>query len=331
MTAGRELDEACQATPRSIDVRVPASTSNLGAGFDCFGLALQLYLTVRATVVPHAREVCRVRTFSDDAPERVPRTPENLIFRAMRFTAEREGLTLPRVRLAVRNPVPLKRGLGSSAAAIVGGVKLGALVCGRDLAPETVLRYAAELEGHADNVAAAIYGGWVVTAVKPEGDVQVVKRRWPSDVKVLIVSPAMTLETSAARSRLPPTVTHADAVYNLQRAALFTAAMDERAYRLLWDSMHDRLHQAYRAPLVPGLVEALATPQQPGLLGIALSGSGPSVVALAQDNFEAIGETIARNFRRHDVAATVRLLDVDTVGLLARDRSRPSPRVSSAV
>ncbi len=308
--------------PRSIDVRVPASTSNLGAGFDCFGLALQLYLTARATIVPRANEACRVRTLSDDAPETLPRTAENLIFRAMRFAAEREGLTLPPVRLAVRNPIPVKRGLGSSAAAIVCGIKLGALVCDRDLAPATVLSYAAELEGHADNVAAAIYGGWVVTSVEPGGRVHVVKRRWPPDVKVLVVSPATPLETSAARARLPPTVALADAVYNLQRAALFIAAMDERAYPFLWDAMHDRLHQTYRAPLVPGLADALATPQLPGLLGVALSGAGPSIIALLQDNHEAIGETIVRNFRRHDIAARVRLLEVDTLGLLAREHAR---------
>jgi homoserine kinase len=298
---------------RTFEVCVPASTSNLGAGFDCFGLALQLYLTVRATVVPGASVPCRVRS-RGEGESALPRTADNLIFRAMRLAAERAGLHLPPVRLAVHNAPPLGRGLGSSAAAIIAGITLCSLVCGREFSDETVLRYALEMEGHADNIAAAFYGGRVVTCLKPDGSVLVVKRRWPPEIKVIVVSPDAELKTEVARAALPRTVKLEDAVHNLQRAALFGAALDAKAYDLLWEAMQDRLHQSHRQSLVPGLAAALATQRQPGLVGLALSGAGPSVVALAHDHFALIGETIADHFRRHDTGATVRLLEVDDVG-----------------
>ena len=297
---------------RSFEVRVPASTSNLGAGFDCFGLALRLHLTVRATVAPAGAEPCRVRTAGEAAA--LPRTSENLIFRAMSHAAGREGWRLPPVRLAARNEIPLGRGLGSSAAAVVAGLSLAAAVCGRELSDETALRYATELEGHADNAAASLLGGWVTTCVTQDGGVLAVKRPWPSDLKVVVVSPHVSLDTERARAALPAQVGRADAVHNLQRAALFGAALAARADQLLWEAMRDRLHQRYRQALVPGLADALATPRRPGLVGLALSGAGPSVLALARDRFDEIGEAIADSFRRAGVGATARLLEVDEEG-----------------
>lgn len=302
---------------RAIEVRVPASTSNLGAGFDCFGLALQLYLTVRATVAPAASEPCRVRS-RGEGEAALPRTAENLIFRAMQWAAKREGLHLPPVRLAVHNELPLGGGLGSSAAAIIAGITLCSAICNREFSDATVLRYALEMEGHADNIAAAFYGGWVVTCVRPDGSVLAVKRRWPPELKIIVVSPHAELQTALARAALPRTVELKDAVHNLQRAALFGAALDAKAYDLLWEAMQDRLHQSHRQSLVPGLAEALATPKQPGLVGLALSGAGPSVVALVLDHLALIGETIADNFRRHGIETTVRLLEVDDEGRTTR-------------
>jgi homoserine kinase len=297
------------------EVCVPASTSNLGAGFDCFGLALELYLTVRATALPEAAEPCRVRSLGEGEREAGRESAtDNLIFQAMQLAAEREGLSLPPVRLAVHNQVPFGRGLGSSAAATVAGITLCASICRREISDEAVLSYGLEMEGHADNIAAALYGGFVVNCLKPEKKVLAVKRRWPPEIKVVVVSPHAPLKTALARDALPPTVLREDAVYNLQRASLFGAALEAGEYDLLWEAMQDRLHQTYREPFVPGLSEALATPRQPGLLGLALSGSGPSVIALARDHFAEIGQTLADSFRRHGTETTVRLLQVDGQG-----------------
>lgn len=308
--------ESARRRGASFVVRIPASTSNLGAGFDCFGLALRLYLTVRATVVADAAEACRVRTRGEGAG--LPRSADNLIYVAMRFAAEREGLELPPVRLAVHNELPLGRGLGSSGAAVVAGLALCGLVCGREFTPETILRYAVELEGHADNGAPALYGGFVVNCVTEGGGVLAVKRPWPAELKtVIVVSPDVALETAAARACLPDTVDRAAAVYNIQRAALFVAALDAGRYDLLWEAMRDRLHQRQRESLVPGLSAALSTPRERGLVGLALSGAGPSVFALATERFDELGETIAESFRRHGTRARVRLLDVDDEGIRA--------------
>ncbi|MGH9941092.1 MAG: homoserine kinase [Pyrinomonadaceae bacterium] len=306
------------AHARSVEVRVPASTSNLGSGFDCCGLALQLYLTVRATVGTDSSEPCRVRTRGEGASASLPRSKKNLIYRAMRLVAEGESLSLPPVRLAARNEIPLASGLGSSGAAIIAGIALGAALGGRELPTETVLRYATQLEGHADNVAAALLGGWVVHCIKPDGGVLAVKRPWPSDLKVTVISPHFLLETRRARAVLPDNVKRADAVYNMQRVALFNAAIEEHDYDLLWEAMQDRLHQTCRQVLVPGLAEALTIPRRSGLLGVALSGAGPSVLALALDDDVEIGNVIAESFRRHGIEATVRRLAVDEEGIRVR-------------
>ena len=301
----------------AVEIRLPASTSNLGAGFDCFGLALKLYITIRATVLPSSRAACRVRTISGEENATLPRASENLIYRAMAYTAKREGVTLPPIRLAVHNEIPITRGLGGSAAAIVGGIKAFGLLHNRRLTDDQILRYATEFEGHPDNVAATLLGGFVVTCTTLD-KVIALKRSWPLELKIVVVSPAMQLETKLARLALPRLVSHADAVHNLQRTALFNAALSENRPDLFWEAMKDRLHQAKRQTLIPGLAEALALPRIPGLLGLALSGGGPSVLAIANDNFDEIGKRIADCFHRRSVPTVVRRLDVDNEGCQTR-------------
>src|SRR5258708_28602875 len=218
MTAGKTSSETPRATSVSFEVRLPASTSNLGSGFDCFGLALQLYLTIRATVVPKSSVKCRVRTTGTRESSLLPRTADNLIYRVMVHVAKHEDVELPRIDLVVQNQVPIGRGLGSSAAAIVGGIKLFGLLCNIDLPDSKILDYAAELEGHPDNVGPTLVGGFVVSCMRGE-EVVLVKRPWPADIKIVVVSPQTQLETKRARAALPAQVARTDAVYNLQRSA----------------------------------------------------------------------------------------------------------------
>src|SRR5215213_6426834 len=303
-------------TQNTHQLRVPASTSNLGPGFDCFGLALKLYLTVSATSVPKATEPCRVTTTGAKENEALPRNAVNLIYRAMSFTAGREGVSLPPVELSAHNEIPLASGLGSSAAAIVAGIKLSALLTEKPISDQTILNYATEFEGHPDNVAASLYGGFLASCICSDGTVLSIKFDWPEQVRVVIVSPHSQLPTHVARAALPRTVTRVDAVQNLQRTALFTAALAQQRYDLLWEAMRDRLHQPYRESLVPGLAEALALPHSPGLLGIALSGAGPSIVALVYDNEDEIGARVASCFHARNIESTIRILDVDNEGAL---------------
>ncbi|HVB54920.1 MAG TPA: homoserine kinase [Candidatus Acidoferrales bacterium] len=304
------------------EVRVPASTANLGAGFDCLGLALELYLSVRATVLsgPHARSQARSRGVRGTSS--LPKSPDqNLILRAMRLTAEREGLQLPTVRLAVQNEIPVAGGLGSSAAATVAGVALGYAVSGRPVPKDVVLRFAAEMEGHADNVGAALLGGFVVTFTRDDGTVVAVRKRWPKMIRLIVVTPSSALETKKSRAVLAQSVSRTDAVHNLQRTALFVAAIEERRFDLLWDAMEDRLHQTARQSLIPGLADVLAMPRMPGLLGIALSGAGPSVIALATDRFDEIAKAVAIRFERNGVSSSIRILEAAQEGLTAAQKS----------
>ena len=235
------------ARQSSFEVRVPASTANLGAGFDCLGLALEMYLSVRASLLAGAGARTLARSRGVRGTSQLPKDPEqNLIFRAMRLTAEREGFPLPRVRIAVQNEIPVAGGLGSSAAATVAGIALGFAVTGRPIAKDAALRYATEMEGHPDNVAAALLGGLVVTLTRSDGTVAAVRKRWPKVIRLIVVTPNVTLETKKSRAVLPQSVSRTDAVHNLQRAALFVAALEDRRYELLWDAMQDRLPRRKR-------------------------------------------------------------------------------------
>ena len=295
----------------TFELRVPASTSNLGSGFDCFGLALKLYLTVRAKPVPDFSEPCRVTTTGAKENEALPRNAVNLIYRAMSFAARSEGTSLPPVELIVHNEIPLASGLGSSAAAIVAGVKLAGLIAGKEISDQSILNYATEFEGHPDNVAASLHGGFLASCIGVDKTVLSAKFDWPAKIRVVVVSPHSQLPTHVARAALPRMVSRVDAVYNLQRAALFAAAIAQKRYEILWEAMHDRLHQPQRESLVPGLAAALALPRMSGLLGVALSGAGPSIVALVESNEEEIGQRIAKGFK---VGSTVRKLEVDNEG-----------------
>jgi homoserine kinase len=295
----------------TFEVRVPASTSNLGSGFDCFGLALKLYLTVRGAAVPEASEPCCVTTTGAKENEALPHNAVNLIYRAMSFAARNEGTSLPPVELLVHNEIPLASGLGSSAAAIVAGIKLAGLITGKEISDQSILNYATEFEGHPDNVAASLYGGFLTSCIGDDKQVLSAKFDWPKTIRVVVVSPHSQLPTHVARAALPRTVSRVDAVFNLQRAALFVTAIAQRRYDILWEAMHDHLHQPQRESLVPGLAAALALPRMPGLLGVALSGAGPSIVSLVESNEEEIGRQIAKCFK---VESTVRTLDVDNEG-----------------
>ncbi len=317
MTDAPEMATAETQSSKSgpiVEVRVPASSGNLGAGFDCFGLALPLYLTVQVSVDRESDQPFRMTTHGMGYGTSLPATSDNLILRAMNLAADEERITLPPLYLEAKNEIPLSSGLGSSAAAIIAGLTICAALGDQNMTIEQILRYAVQLEGHADNVAASLLGGWVVTSTIQDGNAIALKKQWPSDIKVIIVSPHFELETAKARSVLAPLVSHSDAVHNVQRAALFTAAIEGHRYDLLWEAMRDRLHQEKRQPLVPGLGEALAIPRQPGLLGLALSGAGPSVIALAQDHFNEIDAAIIPCFERHGIETTVWHFDADTSG-----------------
>jgi homoserine kinase len=294
---------------RRYSFRVPASTSNLGAGFDALSLALQRYLKVSVEPAPTFEIVA---TGQDSAS--IPTTPDNLIRRVADRAAERRGNKLPPFRMTIDNEIPLARGMGSSAAAIIAGVTCYELAAGDKLPDRELFACALEFESHPDNLAAAYKGGLVATAIADDGEVLIAKLMVAEGVRTVVVIPAFELSTEKARGVLPQTYSRKDAVYNIQRSALTIAALTSGNWPHLREAMKDRIHQPYRAPLIPGLDEILSM-KTPGLLSVALSGAGPTVLAMAEpQNAEVVGSEIVRLFEKHGVKATSLVVNIDTEG-----------------
>ncbi|HEV2386480.1 MAG TPA: homoserine kinase [Candidatus Acidoferrales bacterium] len=292
---------------------VPATSANLGCGFDCAALALNLYLKVRGRLAPGPG--FRIAYQGAD-PERVPLDDSNLVARAACHAARAVGAEIAGGEIEIDNGIPLAAGFGSSAAAIVAGILLAARQFGRPSDPETIVALAAELEGHPDNVAGAYHGGLVLAAQEESGRVRVARAAVPQDLDFIAVVPAFAMPTERARAVLPAAYPRPDAVANLQRVALLAATCFSGEFQLDPELFRDRLHQPYRAPLVPGL-EACFRLRHPDLLGVFLSGAGSSVLAIARRNAAEIGRLLCDEFARHGLAAEVRLLKAENRG--ARD------------
>jgi len=295
-----------------IEITVPASTANLGPGFDTQGLALQLYLKVKIEQLDSPVDQCIV--LSGEGASELPRTKDNLIYRSALFAAEQEGVLLPPARLYVENEIPIARGLGSSSAAIIAGLSLFEALSGMELGQEKLLKYGAQIEGHADNIAPALMGGLVTTCLLPCKRVLAVKQDWPEEIKAVVVIPDFQLSTAEARAALPTSLSRQDVIYNIQRVALFGAALRAKRFDYLSEAMKDRLHQPARQALVPGLEEILNLSGVDGLLAVALSGAGPTVLALATHNLGNIGELIAEKFARRGIKSEARQLAIDKIG-----------------
>ncbi len=321
---GRSTDFWLAHRTAMIEIQVPATSANLGPGFDALGLALQLYLRVKAR--PSRKTSLTIR---GEGARELPRDESNLLLRAAQHAAGCCGSSLPPLHALVENQVPLERGLGSSAAAILAGVLLANSVLSAGLDEEEILSLAVELEGHPDNLAAALAGGLTVSCLNEQRRVLYAKSRIAPGIKAVVAVPGQKLSTEEARRALPDVYSREDAVFNLQRAALLVAALSNSRKRsrlslplVLPEAMRDRLHQRYRAPLVAGLAEALEIGPIPGLLGTAISGAGSSVIALADGNFKAIGEALRRAFARHNAGCRVFILEPDNRGATVVSRPR---------
>ena len=284
------------------EIRVPASIGNLGPGFDTVGLAVSLYLKIRVRqILNDGRGRLRCH-FINGAP-----SGQNRIERAFAALRPKKGRR-PSIEVDVTSDIPQRAGLGSSAAATIAGLRLRELADGRRPMKE-LMRAACELEGHPDNVAAALFGGLTTSCVTESGDVAVARWDWPRTWRVVIVTPDMPLSTADSRRILPKRVPLEDAVFNFQRVMLLLAAVRDENAAALGEALRDRVHQVYRQALVPQLRRALEL-QHPDLLGVCLSGAGPSVVAIARRRAPGVARTLNALYRRAHVPCTVRTLTV---------------------
>jgi homoserine kinase len=284
------------------EIRVPASIANLGPGFDTLAVAVELYLSLRVRVANDASSSPCFQ-FVDCQLQ-----GENYIDRAFQFLARQSHKQLPSLQVEVRTEIPMRSGLGSSAAATVAGIRLYDAVAG-PLSPNQMLNAATALEGHPDNVAAALLGGMTSSCDLPDGSATAVQFRWPESLQLIVLTPEFGLSTASARQVLPPHVTRQDAVYNLQRIGLLLSALQTETFSLFREALHDRLHQPYRQSLVPGLEDLLGL-EHPDLLGVCLSGAGPSIVGFAQQNVESVADLLRRIYLRTGNACQVRTMRV---------------------
>ncbi len=292
-----------------VRVRVPATSANLGPGFDALGLALALHNEV---VAEAAAEV--MVSIEGEGRGRLDEGAKNLVARAVALAHEVAGRPFHGARLHCINRIPLSRGLGSSAAAWVGGLLAANALMGGPLDREAVLTAAARAEGHPDNVAAALLGGLTVSCADG-GRVTAVGLPAPSEVEWVVLLPETESSTREARAVLPDTVSRSDAVFNVQRVSLLLAALATGRADLLDQAMQDRLHQPYRQRLVPWMDAIAAAGRRAGGLGCVLSGAGPSMLAaVRQHDGRAVAEAMERALRDAGIAGRAMVLPVDPVG-----------------
>lgn len=292
---------------KTVKVKVPATTANLGPGFDTFGLALSLY---NEFVVQEENGVF-IETYPKSDFLEDPHN--NLYIQVVKYLCEKEGKTFYGARLKQVSNIPVARGLGSSASAIVAGILTGYAVHKKELTDEEFFQVAYRFEPHPDNLLPAWKGGFI-TALKTEEKTYYQKIDFPEDIKAVVVIPDFELSTQKAREVLPKTIPYRDAVFNLQRASLFITAIQSRRYDLLKVTMDDRLHQPYRKSFIPGFDEVIRSALDCGALGACLSGAGSTMLALATENFDKIGRSMVEAFSLHGIRAEYRVLEVDKEG-----------------
>jgi homoserine kinase len=278
---------------------VPASSANLGPGFDALGLALGIYLECRF----RQSERLSIRAEGRDA-ETIPTGEDNLIWQTALAVARDMRMTMPTIELRIHNDIPIGKGLGSSAAALTAGVVIADRLLDLRWKPLRVLDEAARLEGHPDNVAACVLGSIVASAIDSGGVARTVRLNMPAAFGVGVVVPDFMLPTSKARAVLPDCYSRADAIFNVQRAALLIAALATGAANAFPAALEDKFHQPYRAALVPGLDDILKL-RAPGLLGCVLSGAGPSILVFYERGYQQVCDLVRQVFALHGHQAEV--------------------------
>ena len=292
----------------TVTVRVPATTANLGPGFDCLGMALDWWNEVGMALSSSPE----VHVLGEGAST-LSTGPSNLVFRAAQALFREAGEEAPSLSIRCENRIPLERGLGSSAAAIVGGLVSANALCQRPLSQERLLQLAATLEGHPDNVAPALLGGCQV--VVRDGDrLMTASVPIPPELKAVVFVPQITMSTQKARAILPTMVSRDDAVYNLGRVALLVNALATGQVEQLGVATQDRLHQPERESIFPAMRHIFRAARDAGALGVFLSGGGSSVLALASSGVADIGREMAKAAEHAGVQGSIRVSTPSSLG-----------------
>ncbi len=303
----------------SVKILVPATSANCGPGFDCLGLATTLYNETEISLL--AEENVTV-DFEGEGLKDIPKGAENLIWQSAKMVIERAGYSekFKGANIRMKNNIPVSRGLGSSSAAIVGGLFAANEILERPFDKTQLLEIATEIEGHPDNVAPAILGGFTVSTLDG-GKVHSFSFMPKIKLKLIVAVPDFQLATSKARAVLPEKVSRKDAIFNISRAAMLVAALLEGRENFLRTAFEDAIHQPYRAKLIPGMEEVFAAAKKAGASGVAISGAGSCLIAFALEKLHAekdIAEEMVAAFRKNEVDSKALILDVSETGARVR-------------
>lgn len=305
-----------------ISVKVPATTANLGPGFDCLGMALPIYntITIEETVLPGTGieiNVINDNESSDEfLTEHIPMDENSIIYKAVELLYNSIGQTPSELKITVQSQIPIARGLGSSASVIVGGLLAANELLGRPADEVALLSIATEVEGHPDNVTPAIIGGLVLSSQEDDGTILYRKLDWPEDWNITVCVPDYELSTDISRSVLPKEVPMQDAVFNAKRLGMFIQAVNTKDADLMRKALQDRLHQPYRMKLVPGLDKIIENlKHEENVLGCVLSGAGPSIIVISQKNdLDKIKSIIKNTWEDMNVKVNIMTLPVEKEG-----------------
>ena len=302
-----------------VSVKVPATTANLGPGFDCLGLALPIYntITVEETIMPGTGiEINIIDETHEQDLISIPTDENNIVYKAIELLYNSIGQTPSELKITIKTQIPIARGLGSSASIIVGGLIAANELLGRPADEAALLSIATEIENHPDNITPAVVGGFVVSSLEEDGSVVYSKINWPKDWNITVCIPDYELSTSIARSVLPAEVPLKDAIFNLKHTAMLVQAVNTHDEKLMKIALDDRLHQQYREKLIPGLVEIKeALKHEDNVLGVVISGAGPAVLVISHgNNLNKIRETVSKVWLDMNVKSKILTLQVEEHG-----------------
>ena len=302
-----------------VSVKVPATTANIGPGFDCLGLALPLYneITVEEQVMPGSGiEINIIEDSETFDTLSIPKDKNNIVYKAIELLYNFVGQSVNDIKITIKTNIPVTRGLGSSASVIVGGLVAANELLGRPADKNVILSIASEVEGHPDNVAPAIFGGFCISSMENDGSVSYSKISWPSDWKLTVLIPDYELDTKIARSVLPLNISIKDAAFNIRKCAMLVDAVYRQDSESMKKCLKDKLHQPYREQLIKGFKELNEfLENKDDILGCVISGAGPTILIISKDDgFEKVQTDVKTILSDLNVNCDIRTFNIENEG-----------------
>ena len=305
-----------------VSVKVPATTANIGPGFDCLGMALPIYntITIEETVLPgtgiEINVIAESAAIDELSLEHIPLDENSLVYKAVELLYNSIGQTPSELKINIHSNIPVARGLGSSASVIVGALIAANELLGKPADEVALLSIACEIEGLPDNITPAIVGGLVLSSQEDDGSVIYRKLNWPTEWAITVCVPDFELSTDIARSVLPKEVPMKDAIFNAQRLGMFVQAVNTKDAELMKLALKDRLHQPYRMKLVPGLDKIMDNLRHiDSVLGCVLSGAGSSILVISEKNdLDKIRGIVKDTWTDQNIKSDIKTLNIEQTG-----------------